>query len=193
MEKKTRKKSELLTVIVVLVVTISVVIVGYAIYIRIVNEVQYNQSKIRTEQENKEQNNNSEILYKLSDNKYINKYGYIIHNSNISDVTILEGITIKDNQERLDENSLSLLSELIKLRETLENIDLLEKVNKIDVRDIENIKLSINSENKTVELGNFENLTSKSLYIKNIMEQEKNKKGTISVKDVNKVYFRESI
>lgn len=145
MEKKTRKKSELLTVIVVLVVTISVVIVGYAIYIRIVNEVQYNQSKIQTEQENKEQNNNSEILYKLSDNKYINKYGYIIHNSNISDVTILEGITIKDNQERLDENSLSLLSELIKLRETLENIDLLEKVNKIDVRDIENIKLSINS------------------------------------------------
>ena len=193
MEKKTRKKSELLTVIVVLVVTISVVTVGYAIYTRIVNEVQYNQSKLEAEQENKEQNNNSEILFKLSDNKYINKYGYIIHNSNISDVTILEGITIKDNQERLDENSLSLLSELIKLRETLENIDLLEKVNKIDVRDIENIKLSINSENKTVELGNFENLTSKSLYIKNIMEQEKNKKGTISVKDVNNVYFRESI
>lgn len=193
MEKKTRKKSELLTVIVVLVVTISVVTVGYAIYTRIVNEVQYNQSKLEAEQENKEQNNNSEILFKLSDNKYINKYGYIIHNSNISDVTILEGITIKDNQERLDENSLSLLSELIKLRETLENIDLLEKINKIDVRDIENIKLSINSENKTVELGNFENLTSKCLYIKNIMEQEKNKKGTISVKDVNKVYFRESI
>ena len=94
MEKKTRKKSELLTVIVVLVVTISVVTVGYAIYTRIVNEVQYNQSKLEAEQENKEQNNNSEILFKLSDNKYINKYGYIIHNSNISDVTILEGITI---------------------------------------------------------------------------------------------------
>ena len=55
MEKKTRKKSELLTVIVVLVVTISVVTVGYAIYTRIVNEVQYNQSKLEAEQENKEQ------------------------------------------------------------------------------------------------------------------------------------------
>ena len=50
----------------------------------------------------------------------------------------------------------------------------------------------MDSENKIIQIGNFENLNAKFVYAKKIMEQEK-AQGTIFVKDINNVYFRENI
>lgn len=150
----------------------------------------YKEEQQELEQENAQRNDNN-ILFKIND-KYINQYGYITKSSNSSAIQIL-GIDISDNQERLEEESLELLSELLKLRETFKTYDVLDKVNKIDVTDTQNIKVYMDSENKIIHIGNLENLSTKFVYIKNIMKQENGKKGTIFVNDINKVYFRESL
>lgn len=126
------------------------------------------------------------------DNKYVDKNGYITTTSNSSTIQI-QGMNIRDSQERLDEDSLELLSKLLELRNTLKVFHLLDKVNKIDVINIDDVKIYINSEDKIIQLGNFEYLSSKFACVENIMKQEKGKKGTIFVKDTSKAYFREDI
>lgn len=196
MEKKTRKKSVLITIIMSICIFIGIIAVIFTVSTYFMNVARdydnkkYKEEQQELEQENAQRNDNN-ILFKIND-KYINQYGYITKSSNSSAIQIL-GIDISDNQERLEEESLELLSELLKLRETFKTYDVLDKVNKIDVTDTQNIKVYMDSENKIIHIGNLENLSTKFVYIKNIMKQENGKKGTIFVNDINKVYFRESL
>jgi hypothetical protein len=188
MEKKTRKSSKIVSRTYML---IGIVVILFILSLVITFYMAKPKYTINDEIDNygKEQTNN--ILFKIND-KYINQYGYIINISNSSAIQI-QGINIKDNQERLDENSLELLSKLLNLREVLKINDLLDKTSKIDVTDIQNVKVYIDSENKIIQIGNFENLSTKFVYAKNIMKQENGKTGTIFVKDTSKTYFREDV
>lgn len=196
MEKKTRKKSSLITTIVVLVVVLGIIAVIFTISTYFMNVARdydnkkYKEKQQELEQENAQRNDNN-VLFKIND-KYINQYGYIIKSYSSSAIQVL-GINISNNQERLDEDSLELLVELIKLRETFKTYDVLDKVNKVDITNIDDVKIYMDSENKIIQIGNLENLSTKFVYVKNITEQEKGKSGTIFVNDMSKVYFRENL
>lgn len=196
MEKKTRKKSSLITAIVVTMITIGIIAIISIISTFIMNSARdYDNKKYKEEQQQQEQENaqrnDNNILFKIND-KYINQYGYITKSYSSSAIQVL-GINVSNNQERLDEDSLELLVELIKLRETFKTYDVLDKVNKVDITNIDDVKIYMDSENKIIQIGNLENLSTKFVYVKNIMEQEKGKSGTIFVNDISKVYFRENL
>ena len=129
---------------------------------------------------------NDEILFRIG-NIYINKYGYVTTFNNSSAI-LLEGINLEDNQEKIQS---SLFENLLNLYDVLTSSDLINKVSKIDVSDLENIEIYINSENKILQIGNFENLSTKFVWIHILLEQEEGVPGTIVVKDINEVYFME--
>lgn len=190
MEKKSRKKSALLTTLIIILITIIIIAVIFIVSVYLMNVTEENQYKKYSEEQQEIeiiQKENNEMLFKIND-VYINKYGYI-KTSIDSSAILLEGIKLENNQEQIQS---TLFKKLLNLYETLETNDLINKVSKIDVSDLENIEIYVDSENKIIQIGNFENLNAKFVYAKKIMEQEK-AQGTIFVKDINNVYFRENI
>lgn len=192
MEKKTRKKSAIVTTIVIITVVLGIIAVilyisNYFMNVAINND----EDKYKEEQQEQEEmkRNDDNIFFKV-DNKYVNQYGYITNISNNSAIQV-QGINISDTQERLSENSLEILNELINLRDVLESNEMLDKVSKIDVTNIIDVKIYMDSENKIVEIGNCDNLSAKFVWIHTLLEQEKGVSGTIVVKDINDVYFTE--
>lgn len=189
MEKNTRKKSTLLTtfiIIFIVIVIILVIIFSLRYLMKIAEKKQF---EIESEEQQEIENikrGDDEILFRINDT-YINKYGYVTTLNN-SSVILLEGINLKDNQEKIQT---PLFDSLLDLYDVLTSNDLVNKVSKIDVSDLENIEIHINSENKIIQMGNFENLSTKFVWIHTLLEQEKGVSGTIVVKDINDVYFME--
>lgn len=191
MEKKTRKKSSLITAIVIIVVAIVTLAIIFTISTAIMDSARdYDNEKYKEEQQEQEsiKRSNDNILFKIG-NKYVNEYGYITNVSNNSAIQV-QGVNIQSNQEQVES---SIFENLVKLYNTLKNNNLTTKVNKIDITNINDLKVYMDSENKIIQIGNLENLSTKFVYIKNIVEQTKGKKGTIFVKDTSKVYFREDV
>ena len=190
MEKKTRKKSAVLTTLIIILITIIIIAVIFIVSVYLMNITEENQYKKYSEEQQEIeiiQKENNEMLFKIND-VCINKYGYI-KTSIDSSAILLEGIKLEDNQEQIQS---TLFEKLLNLYEILATNDLINKVSKIDVSDLENIEIYVDSENKIIQIGNFENLNAKFVYAKKIMEQEK-AQGTIFVKDINNVYFRENV
>lgn len=189
MEKNTRKKSTLLTtfiIIFIVIVIILVIIFSLRYLMKIAEKKQF---EIESEEQQEIENikrGDDEILFRINDT-YINKYGYVTTLNNSSAI-LLEGINLKDNQEKIQT---PLFDSLLDLYDVLTSNDLVNKVSKIDVSDLENIEIHINSENKIIQMGNFENLSTKFVWIHTLLEQEKGVSGTIVVKDINDVYFME--
>lgn len=189
MEKKTRKKSILLTTIVIVFITIMTIAIIIAISAYLMNVIKEKQYKENSEKQQAVENikrENDEILFRIG-NIYINKYGYVTTFNNSSAI-LLEGINLEDNQEKIQS---SLFENLLNLYDVLTSSDLINKVSKIDVSDLENIEIYINSETKILQIGNFENLSTKFVWIHTLLEQEEGVPGTIVVKDINEVYFME--
>lgn len=188
MEKKTRKKSDLLTTLAVFTVSIFIICIVIFGVTYILNSIRIEK---RTEQQSEQdiKKNNTVILYKINDNKGINQYGYIITSNNSSSI-LLQGITLRDNQEQVES---VLFENLLSLYNILKNNDMTNKVNRIDITHIENIVIYMDSENKIIQIGNFEDLSTKVIFAKKIIEQEKGRKGTIYINDTNRGYFREDI
>lgn len=187
MEQKSRKESTFIKNLKILLIAIFIIIVGILGIVYFINSIKIDNSK-KMSQENDIRKKDSTILYNISDKKAVNQYGYIVYNT--STVIKLNGTKTTEYQDKLDDE---LFSNLVKLYDTIKSNDLLEKVNEIDVTNLEDIKIKMDSENKKIEIGNFDNLSTKFVFVKNIMEQEKNNKGTIFVKDVQKAYFRENL
>lgn len=146
MEKKTRKKSILLTTIVIVFITIMTIAIIIAISAYLMNVIKEKQYKENSEKQQAVENikrENDEILFRIG-NIYINKYGYVTTFNNSSAI-LLEGINLEDNQEKIQS---SLFENLLNLYDVLTSSNLINKVSKIDVSDLENIEIYINSENK---------------------------------------------
>lgn len=192
MEKKTRKKSNVVSktyIVIGTVVILFVLSMGITFYMMTPkHKTNEEVDKYKYEQQEDIKKNNNNILFKIG-NKYINEYGYITDISNSSAIQV-KGINIKSNQEQMES---SIFEKLLKLYDTLKNNDLTIKVSKIDITNIDDVKVYMDLENKIIQIGNLENLSTKFVYVKNIMKQEKGKSGTIFVNDISKMYFRESL
>lgn len=191
MEQKTRKKSEFLTFLsklILILILISIII--FAIY-QALDKMNINKRQEKKKQESQSQQleyNNNDILFKMRNDKYVNLYGYVKYNSSNTEGIYLQGIS-----ENISQIDYSLFNNLKQLYEIINNNDLIDKVSKIDISNIDNIKIYVNSENKIIEFGAFENLSTKITYAKYILEQEQGKNGTIFVNDTSNVYFKEGI
>lgn len=132
---------------------------------------------------------------------YINNQGYILDKSSEKkDVPILVGIVTDASKlqvgNRLDVSDLTKIDIANRIVECSANNGILPLISKIDISNSKNYTLYLESERKTVYLGDCSNLNTRILYVNAILEQESGIEGEIFVNvDLNtqNVYFREKI
>lgn len=129
---------------------------------------------------------------------YINNQGYMLEISNEKlELPIITGFTTPvENIElgnRLITEDLEKLQVLIKITEEAKSKEIQNLITSIDIIDSSNYTLVLESELKTVHFGNSSNISQKMLYIKALIEQEKNIEGEIFLQNINKIYFREKV
>lgn len=132
---------------------------------------------------------------------YINNQGYILDkNSEKKDVPILVGVVTDASNfqigNRLDVADLAKIDITNRIIECASNNGILPLISKIDISNPKNYTLYLESERKTVYLGDCSNLNTRILYVNAIIEQESGIEGEIFVNvDLNtqNVYFREKI
>lgn len=133
---------------------------------------------------------------------YINKQGYILEISNEKlDKPIIQGVSIQDENvevgSRLNSEDLEKLEDVIQIIDICKNYELDTKVTSIDVTDKNEYSIYIETEKKTIYIGDNTNLSTKMLYIQAILEKNQGKEGYIYVNgDVNnnfKPRFREKV
>lgn len=129
---------------------------------------------------------------------YINNQGYILEISNEKiDTPIIVGFKTDLNNikpgHRVDIEDLKQLNMVIKIIGICEDNDITGVVTKVDVSNPKNYTLILEGQGKTVYLGDGNELTSRILYLKAILESSEGKEGTIFLDvDLNtqKAYFR---
>ena len=133
---------------------------------------------------------------------YINKQGYILEISNEKlDKPIIQGVSIQDENvevgNRLNSEDLEKLEDVIQIIDICKNYELDTKVTSIDVTDKNEYSIYMETEKKTIYIGDNTNLSTKMLYIQAILEKNQDKEGYIYVNgDVNnnfKPRFREKV
>ena len=106
-------------------------------------------------------------------------------------------INIKNNKARLWDDDLRKLNTVANIMETAKNYELDGVITKIDIASSTNIKLVLESEQKTVYLGSGNELNSKIQFLKEILTREKGIKGEIYLNRALTAeepgYFRESV
>ncbi len=129
---------------------------------------------------------------------YINNQGYMLEISQEPlELPVITGIKtpIEDIKEgnRLGVEDLKELENIIKIMEIARTTSVGEIITEIDISDIENYKIIIPSEKKTVDFGELTNINIKMLKIEYIIEQEKEKEGVIYFQGTEKAVFREKV
>lgn len=156
-------------------------------------------STIQIEIEEREHSYSVDFLGKYA---YINKQGYILEIVEDSkQKLILQGIATSEEQvvvgNRLNEEDLQKLEDVIKIMNAAKEYDLDTKVTSIDISDKNEYSIYLEEEKKKAHLGDNTNLSNKMLYVNAIIEEEKGKAGEIFANgDLNnkfRVYFRESL
>ena len=131
---------------------------------------------------------------------YLDNQGYILEKSKEKlEVPILLGIeTDKENitvNNRLCEEDLQKLNKVLEIYRAASTTEINSLITKIDISDTSNYKLILESEKKTVHLGDATDLVNKFKWVKTMIENEKDKKGDIYAnRDLNSqpVYFSPS-
>lgn len=134
---------------------------------------------------------------------YINNQGYILEIvEETSGIPVIQGTeTPEENIEpgkRLINSDLKKLETAIQIMNLAKENEIGSKITGIDISDKNDYILYLAEEKKTAYIGNNNNLTTKLLYIKEIMEKyEQGKEGSIYVNgDFSKgfkPYFREKV
>lgn len=134
-------------------------------------------------------------LIPLEDNQfaYINNQGYILEISYEKlPLTIITGIsTIRENiieGKRLEDDDLERLQNVIQIKDAMNNIETNKELSSINITNKSNYILIFEKEGKEVQLGNMNNLSSKMLYMKYILNEEGEVPGTIYLNQ-EQVYF----
>lgn len=129
---------------------------------------------------------------------YIDEQGYILENSNEKkQVPVIAGLKTTEeellNSKRLITEDLEKLNDIIKIMDASKAIEIDALITEINIED--KYALYLESEMKKIYIEDTKNLTNKMLFIKEIIEHEKEKKGTIRFnKDLStglKPVFRE--
>lgn len=129
---------------------------------------------------------------------YINNQGYILDIlENKLDVPIIEGYTTSGENmivgNRLNDEDLEKLGTVLKIMESASMNEISNLITKINISDKQNYIIVLEGEKKTVYLGDASNLSTRMLYLKAILVEERGIEGEIFVNgDLNKsnVYFR---
>ena len=144
----------------------------------------------------------------FAEGKYaiIDGQGYILEvASNSKDLPIIVGtntntdslITIKNNKARLIDEDLKKLNIIANIIDTAKNYEIDKLINKIDISSSSNIKLILESEQKTVYLGSGNEINSKIQFLKEILTRESGIKGEVYLNRALTAdkpgYFRESV
>lgn len=130
---------------------------------------------------------------------YVDAQGYILEISKEKkEVPILIGIVtdlsnIKQG-DRLIKEDLLKFDKINEIVEISKNYEIFNYLSKIDISDSSKYILYLEGENKSVYLGNADNLNTRMLWLKSIIEQTKEKKGIIFLDmdlNIKKPYFRQ--
>ena len=130
---------------------------------------------------------------------YIDKNGYILEISSVKkEVPIIVGLNVTENdlinKKRLEIKDLEKLNKIQKIIEASKSIDIDSIITEVNIENDENYYIYIESQNKKIYIGNTNNLQNKMLYVKKILEEEKEHSGTGFVNgDIGsgfKPYFR---
>lgn len=109
---------------------------------------------------------------------------------------IEELIQVKGNKNRLCEKDLKRLETVANIIQTAQNYEVDTFITKIDIFDGDNIKLILESEGKTVYLGNCTDLNTRILFMKEMLNSQKGKKGEMFINgdlSQKRVFFRENV
>lgn len=156
-------------------------------------------NKVQIDIEERQRNFSLEFLNGYA---YINNQGYILEISQDKlNLPVIKGASTEENNitpgKRLEQKDLEKLGVAIKIMTIAKENELDEKVTSIDISNKNEYILYLESEKKTVYLGNQENLTTKMLYTKKIIEKESGNEGTIYVNgdftNKFKAYFRQKV
>jgi cell division protein FtsQ len=137
---------------------------------------------------------------------YIDSQGYIMEiSSEAKSVPILLGTTTDfsglstgkiTEVSRLNDEDLDKLKTVNSIVDSATSNEVIDYITSIDITDEKNYTLSLESERKTVYLGDCSELNTRILYMKAIIEKEKENSGSIYINaDINSggyVYFKES-
>lgn len=132
---------------------------------------------------------------------YINNQGYILEkNYTKTDLVTITGYSTEQEKitagNRLVTKDLNKLEVVLRIVDSASRNDLLQYINRIDITDKNNYTLILESENKTVYLGDASSINTRMLYLKAILEKEKDVEGEIFINgnlNTDKVYFREKV
>ena len=156
-------------------------------------------NKVQIDIEERQRNFSLEFLNGYA---YINNQGYILEISQDKlNLPVIKGASTEENNitpgKRLEQKDLEKLEVAIKIMTIAKENELDEKVTSIDISNKNEYILYLESEKKTVYLGNQENLTTKMFYTKKIIEKESGNEGTIYVNgdftNKFKAYFRQKV
>lgn len=129
---------------------------------------------------------------------YINNQGYILEMSeNPLEIPVITGFAtppemIKEGNRLVDED-LKKLEEVIRIMETAKAVSMDNIITQIDIKDSQNYKLTLDSEDKTVQFGDCSDVNIKLLKIQSLIEKEKGKAGEIYFQDSERTVFREKV
>lgn len=131
---------------------------------------------------------------------YINNQGYMLEISNEKlEIPILIGFTTDLSNikagNRINVEDLKKMDIVIKIFEAAKSNGLGELITKIDISNEKNYTIILESEGKTVYLGDCSDLNTRILYLKSILEASEGKTGEIFLNiDLNSqnAYFRPS-
>ncbi len=132
---------------------------------------------------------------------YINNQGYILEISPIKiDSPIIKGYVthLEDVKpgNRLSKDDLERLEVVLKIIETAQSAGLENLITHIDIKNKKEFVMVLESEDKTVYLGNCSDLSTQMLYIKEMLQREKGIEGEFFVDmDLNtgNPVFREKV
>lgn len=125
---------------------------------------------------------------------YINSQGYILEKSKEElPLTIITGVlTDKQNiveGNRLSNEDLERLQDVIKIKDAINNAEINQELNKINIKSKANYILTFEKEAKEVQVGGInDNLSSKMLYLKYLLEEQEGVPGIIYLNQ-EQVYF----
>ena len=134
---------------------------------------------------------------------YLNNQGYILEiSSQKLELPIILGASTKEENiiagNRLEQEDLLKLGTVIRIMDDAENNGIANLITTINIENEKNYVLYLESEKKTVYLGDCTNLETRMLYLVSILNNEKNIEGEIFINmnlnlGTEYPFFRESI
>lgn len=131
---------------------------------------------------------------------YLDNQGYILEiNEEKKNVPTIQGMNFVDEKfkvgNRISNDDLMKLDKILKIFNYCKYNNIESKITNIDVGNTSNYTLYFEEDNKIAYLGDVSNLSERILWLKKILQKEKDYKGEIFINGdlkEEKVYFREN-